>query len=74
MAALVAVELDEQVGAAVDDGGGLSKVGGGVDHAEDFDDSLDLVQVADFLFKVSQEGEAAAFGGLVALLDGQVFA
>ena len=47
VAAGVAEHLHEQVGAAVDHGGGLVETGRDVDHAEHLDDALDAVEVAE---------------------------
>ena len=46
MAALVAEDLDHQVGAAVDDGRDGLEVTGGLDEAAQFDDADDALEVA----------------------------
>ena len=61
MAASVAEDFDEEVGAAVDDFGLVAEVGGAVDHAKDLHDADDAVEVAELFL---QEAHVAVTPGI----------
>ena len=71
---LLAEQLEQQVGAAVDDLRLLCKIIGAVDKAQDLDAALDAVQVAQLGVQIGQQVQHAVVSSLLALLQGQVAA
>ena len=71
MAAILAEDGDQQIGAAVDDLGVIGEVRRGVDHAKQLD-NLDLVQRAGCLLHGGQKPEAGKPGMFIGLLPGHV--
>ena len=70
-AGFVTEDLGEEFGAAVDDLGVLAEVGGGVDHAEEFDDLFDAVEGAELVAEGGEHGEAGLAGGLAGVVEGE---
>ena len=70
-AGFVTEDLGEEFGAAVDDLGVLAEVGGGVDHAEEFDDLFDAVEGAELVAEGGEHGEAGLAGGLAGFVEGE---
>ena len=72
MPSVLAEDLDHEIREAVDDLGLLAEALGGVDHAEDLDHPLDLVEAAEQGTRRAEEIDSHLARGLVAILHGQV--
>src|SRR5215471_15692839 len=70
--ALLAEDLDHEIGEAVDDFGLLAEALGGVDHAQHLDDTLDLVEAAQQSARRAEKIDAHLARDLVAILRGEV--
>ena len=70
-AGFVTEDLGEEFGAAVDDLGVLAEVGGGVDHAKEFDDLFDAVEGAELVAEGGEHGETGLAGGLAGFVEGE---
>lgn len=67
-----AEDLHEEIGGAVDDGGGIFKAGDGIDVAVNGDDLGDRVEVAEIALEDGELGEGAGAGGVVAVGDAAI--
>src|SRR5215475_12174856 len=70
--ALLAEDLDHEIGEAVDDLGLLAEALGRVDHAQHLDDALDLVEAAQHGARRAEEVDTDLAGDLVAILRGEI--
>src|SRR5262245_30095993 len=70
----LAEDFDHQIGKSVHHPGLVAETVGRVDHAENLDDALDAIEVAERRAYFSQHDQSRLPGGLVALLHGQVLA
>src|SRR6266536_3911652 len=69
MAPTLAEDVDQQVGCAVDDLRLLAEVGCAVDHAEQLDDSLHLVEITDLRLERRQHIQAHQLSCLITGFD-----
>jgi hypothetical protein len=74
MAPGLAEDLDQQVRAPVQDRGSLVEAGGHVHHAEDLDDPLDPVKIAEFGLEGGQDRQCRHPRCFAALLEGEITA
>src|SRR4051794_28432095 len=68
MTAVFAVEGNEQVGGAVYDLWRIAEAFGGIDEAEQLDDALDAVKVADYALDAGETADDGVLRGFVACL------
>src|SRR6185369_3109680 len=71
---LPAVEVDDQLGEAVDDGGDLGEAGGDVDHAEDAQPGGDPVEAAKLPLKAAEHRQSDQARRMDSLLQRHVAA
>lgn len=67
MASGVAEDLDEQIGAAIDDGRLLSEIGGTVDESLDAHDARDAIKGAEFLAQSREQSQTRLPRGFLGL-------
>src|SRR5258708_1492218 len=67
-------DLDQQIGASIDDRWSLVEAGRDIHHSEYFDDPRDAVEVTEFGLQGSQDRQTCLPRGIAALLQSQVSA
>ena len=72
MPAGVTEDFNEEIRAAVDDFWLITKIWRAIDHAEQFDNPRDAVEIAERLFGGRDDADADIARDLVALFDGQI--